>query len=355
MSGSDGLSGRINRWWYRRYLHPVLWLLIPLNWLFVLASGTRRLLFGIRLKRRYRAPVPVVVVGNISVGGTGKTPLTVALVELLQAAGHRPGIVSRGYGGEGPFPQLVHMSSDAHQVGDEPLMLHHITQVPVCVSPNRSQAVAHLLEHSDCTVIVSDDGLQHYALARDIELAVVDRSRGLGNGWRLPCGPLREPVRRLKKVDYVIMNQSSDTAADSLKTTHGRPVPTPIETAKGVPMRLTALGWHRVADGQAIETPDGESVIAVAGIGNPQRFFNALEGQQLHITETRIFADHHRYQAADFFDVSNQYPIVMTEKDAVKCRSFARPHWYYLKVGAILPESFKDSFLQRVQEHIDDT
>lgn len=351
MSNASATSSRVNRLWYRRALHPLLWLLVPLNWLFVGVSSLRRAAFKLRLKSSYRAPVPVVVVGNISVGGTGKTPLTLALVEILRDAGYKPGIIARGYGGQGPFPQLVSTNSEPGQVGDEPFMLHQVAQVPVCVSPNRGQAAAHLLANSDCDVILSDDGLQHYALARDIEIAVVDQSRGLGNGWRLPCGPLREPQRRLKSVDFVVVNQVQQSPA----SVQGRPVPEKIVEAKGVAMSISALGWRRVKDDQTIETPDGEGVIAVAGIGNPQRFFNLLEDQCLHIIETRVFDDHHAYQAADFFNVSNLYPLVMTEKDAVKCRSFARPHWYYLKVGAILPESFKHSFLQRVQEHIDDT
>ena len=332
--------GRLNRWWYQSWLHPLLWFLIPLTWLFIVFSALRRLSFKIGLRRSYRAPVPVVVVGNISVGGTGKTPLTVALVTALLERGYKPGIVSRGYGGHGPFPQAVTASSDPNQVGDEPYMLHAITNVPVVVSPKRSQAARMLLEEHACDVIISDDGLQHYALARDIEFAVVDTKRGLGNGWRLPCGPLRESKRRLKRVDYVLCNGTD---------------PIDVGSAKTIPMQIQALGWHRVADQQAIETPDGESVIAVAGIGNPRRFFDLLSTQNLHITETRVFADHHAYQASDFFDVSNLYPLVMTEKDAVKCRSFARPHWYYLKVGAVLPADFIEQFIQRVQEHIDDT
>lgn len=351
MSNTSATSSRVNRLWYRRTLHPLLWLLVPLNWLFVGISSLRRAAFRLRLKKAYSAPVPVIVVGNISVGGTGKTPLTLALVDILREAGFKPGIIARGYGGQGPFPQLVSSSSEPGQVGDEPFMLHQVAQVPVCVSPNRGQAAAHLLANSECNVILSDDGLQHYALARDIEIAVVDQSRGLGNGWRLPCGPLREPLRRLKSVDFVVLNQAQPTAS----RVQGRPVPAKVLEAKGTGMSISALSWRRVTDDKIIETPDGEGVIAIAGIGNPQRFFNLLEDQRLHILETRVFADHHAYQAADFFNVSNVYPLVMTEKDAVKCRSFARPHWYYLKVGAILPESFKNSFLQRVQEHIDDT
>lgn len=354
MNNKEGLAevGLINRWWYQSWLHPVLWLLIPLNWLFVVFSTLRRLSFKVGLRRTYRAPVPVVVVGNISVGGTGKTPLTVALVNALISRGLKPGIVSRGYGGQGPFPQVVTLDSDPTQVGDEPYMLHAITQVPVVVSPRRSEAAQLLLESHACDLIISDDGLQHYALARDIELAVVDISRGLGNGWRLPCGPLRESKARLKRVDYVLANGAD--LQQGVVQPMPKLNPARLSPAKSVPMQIQALGWHRVSDQQAIEKPDGESVIAVAGIGNPQRFFDLLATQALHITETRIFSDHHAYKAADFFNVSNLYPLVMTEKDAVKCRPFARPHWYYLKVGAVLPDSFIEQFIQRVQEHIDD-
>lgn len=326
------MSQRLSAWWYRRSLVPWLWPLIPLNWLFVLFSGTRRLLFKLGLKTSYRAPVPVIVIGNITVGGTGKTPLTVRLVSELQAAGFRPGVVSRGYGGSGPFPQSVDAQSLAAEVGDEPSMLAAITGVPVVVSPKRAEAVRHLLSSHDCDVVLSDDGLQHYALQRDIEIAVVDAARGLGNGWRLPCGPLREPRRRLKKVDWVVANGAQASSASR------------------VAMQLASVGWRGVRDGNTIETPDGESVIAIAGIGNPQRFFDLLSKEGLHVVETRIFADHHAYDATDFYNVSNQYPLVMTEKDAVKCRAFARPHWYYLKVGAMLPETFIQQFIQRVQE-----
>lgn len=326
------MSQRISAWWYRRSLVPWLWPLLPLTWLFVLFSGLRRVLFKLGIRSSYRAPVPVIIVGNISVGGTGKTPLVVRLVSALQDAGFKPGIVSRGYGGKGPFPQSVDAQSDAVQVGDEPTMLATITGVPVAVSPKRDDAVRHLLANHECDVVLSDDGLQHYALQRDIEIAVVDAARGLGNGWRLPCGPLRESRRRLKKVDWVVENGATENASTY------------------IPMQLTSQGWRSVRDGSTIETPDGEGVIAIAGIGNPQRFFNLLGNEGLHVVETRIFPDHHGYEAIDFYNVSNQYPLVMTEKDAVKCRAFARPHWYYLKVGAMLPENFIQQFVQRVQE-----
>lgn len=340
------MSRWLNRIWYKSYLSPLLWLLLPLTWLFILLSSLRRLLFLIRIKKVYRAPVPVIVVGNISVGGTGKTPLTIALVEELKAHGFRPGIVSRGYGGAGPFPQSVSAESATDEVGDEPYMLHAVTGVPVVVSPKRAKAAAYLLEHHNVNVILSDDGLQHYALGRDIEIAVVDATRKLGNGWRLPCGPLRESQRRLNSVDYVCVNGASSGSPS---------LPNLNRAAAVIPMQIKALGWHRVSNQEPIETPDGESVIAVAGIGNPARFFDILVTENLHISETRVFADHHNYQATDFYNVSNLYPLVMTEKDAVKCRSFARPHWYYLRVGAVLPNAFLEPFINRVREHTNDT
>lgn len=344
------MSERVNRLWYQRRLNLLLWPLIPLTMLFVLAAALRRLAFRIGLKKVYKPDVPTLVVGNISVGGTGKTPLTIALVDALKQAGFKPVIVSRGYGGKGPFPQVVTASSDAYQVGDEPLMLATVTGVPVVVSPSRVQAAKLAVEDCAATVIVADDGLQHYALGRHIEIAVVDASRGFGNGWRMPCGPLRESRRRLKKVDYVAVNGAMDeaSASQALDAVAG-------SVARLVPMHLAAHSWRRVSDHREIETPDGESVVAVAGIGNPQRFFSILGTQGLEVMESRVFADHHQYAASDFYTISNLYPVVMTEKDAVKCQSFARPHWYYLKVGAVLPEAMLNDVIQRVQELSDDT
>lgn len=303
----------------------------------------RRLAYRLKLKKPFQAAVPVIVVGNISVGGTGKTPLTIALVQLLQQHGLRPAIVSRGYRGEGPFPALVDAQSNPQHVGDEPYMMAVVTGVPVAVGPKRSAAIAHLQQEHKIDVIISDDGLQHYAMARDIELAVVDKARRLGNGWRMPCGPLRESWRRLKKVDFVLVNGAQDAA-------QANTVLPKLAADKVVPMQLAAQGWRRVKDATAIETPDGESVIAVAGIGNPKRFFDLLSEQGLDIMETRVFDDHHGYSASDFFNVTNLYPVVMTEKDAVKCRGFARPHWYYLQVGAELPDAFCQALVKQVQQ-----
>ncbi len=292
-----------------------------------------------RLKRRWRAPVPVIVVGNVTVGGTGKTPTVLALVEYLQSQGLRPGIVSRGYGGAGPFPALVGATSTANLCGDEPLMLARLSGVPVAVAPKRVQAAKLLLKKTNVNVIIADDGLQHYALARDIEIGVVDGERGFGNNWRLPAGPLRESARRLKKVDWVLTN-------GCLGPEHKLPMG--VEPQQ---MTLKPLGWRQVSDDSMIEVPDGEAALVIAGIGNPQRFFSMVRDQGILISETRVYADHYDYKATDFYHVSNEYPVLMTEKDAVKVRAFARPHWYYLKVAMTFPEAFLTALTDRMQQY----
>src|SRR5690554_3487823 len=333
---------RIVAWWYQPKLVPGLWPLAPLSILFTFVAGVRRALFWLRLKKRFVASVPVIVVGNVTVGGTGKTPTVLALIEHFKQQGLRPGVVSRGYGAEGPFPALVSADSSVAAVGDEPSLIAALSGVPVAVSPVRADAVKLLLERSDVNLIIADDGLQHYALGRDIELALVDQERGFGNGWRLPAGPLRESVRRLRNVDFVLLNGDRHDAA------HGAVAHLP-ERITPVAMQLIPLGWRRVADNAEIEVPDGETAIVIAGIGHPERFFNTVKASGIAIAETRVYADHYAYKAADFYDISNQYPVLMTEKDAVKVREFARPHWYYLKVGMQFQEGFLDQLTDRVK------
>lgn len=339
---------RIVRYWYRRRLAFPLWFLTPFSVLFRFLASFRRLLYWLKIKRTWHAPVPVIIVGNVTVGGTGKTPTVLGLVDLLQQAGYRPGIISRGYGGVGPFPMLVNTSSNPEACGDEPVMLANLSGVPVAVAPKRPQAAKLLLERHDCNVLIADDGLQHYALGRDIELAVVDGERGLGNGWRLPAGPLRESARRLRKVDWVIVNSADDIDVNDYgKRLH-------LSAAQSekhiVTMKLAPSGWFRVSDNKEIEVPRGEDVLAIAGIGNPERFFNLIMEHEIDIQETRVFSDHYQYQANDFYDVGNETPILMTEKDAVKCAHFARPHWYYLQVAANFSADFESKLIQRVAD-----
>lgn len=346
----EAKAGRFSRLienaWYRPQLRGPLWLLVPFAGLFTLVAAIRRLLFRWGIKTSVRPPVPVVIVGNVSVGGTGKTPTVLGLVKLLQQAGYQPGIVSRGYGGSGPFPALVSAESNPQQCGDEPLMLAKLSGVPVAVAPQRAQAVALLLETNPVSIIISDDGLQHYALQRDLEIAVVDSARGLGNGWRLPVGPLRESGRRLRSVDWVVVNGAAPERVHSF----GSQLALKREQSfhKMVAMQLQPTGWFRVMDQREIDTPTGEDALAIAGIGNPERFFNELTEQGIDLQETRVFPDHYQYQATDFYSVGNETPILMTEKDAVKCAPFARPHWYYLQVAARFSSHFETEFLARI-------
>lgn len=314
--------------WYRG--HAALWLLWPLSLLYGLTSALRRAAYRAGLLSSQRFPVPVVVIGNITVGGTGKTPLTLALIERLQREGFRPGVVSRGYGGRAVYPLRVNESVTAAQAGDEPITIFRRTGVPLVVDPKRSRAVAFLLQNTQCDVVLCDDGLQHYALARDIEIAVVDGARGLGNGQWLPAGPLRELPSRLALVDHVVVNGA------------GWSWPAANE------MQLAYLPWQNLC--QAMQKPpeSGNRIHAVAGIGNPQRFFTHLRACGFDVI-AHAFADHHVYQASDF-SFGDNLPVVMTEKDAVKCQAFAATTWWFAPISAELPEAFYRQLLEQLQE-----
>ncbi len=290
------------------------WLAIPLlpfSLLFGAAVGARRLAYGLRLRRQTRFRVPVLVVGNITVGGTGKTPLVIWLAHHLRGKGWRPGIVSRGYGGRARhWPQQVRPDSDPMVVGDEAVLLARRTGCPMCVAPDRVAAVRALLQHTDCDIVLSDDGLQHLPLGRDLEIAVVDGRRGLGNGWLLPAGPLREPASRLRRVDLVVSNGFWREGVPVME----------VAAARIVPLREGAGGVH------ALSEAAGRRVHAVAGIGHPERFFELLRRHGLEVVP-HPFPDHHRFQARDL-RFESDLPVLMTEKDAVKCRRFAgKNHW----------------------------
>ena len=322
--------------WAERWYdgHPLFALLLPLSAVFALIAWLRLGAYRLGWLRAWQAPVPVIVVGNISVGGTGKTPLTLALVEHLRSQGWRPGIVSRGYGGQGAsYPQLVRADSDAAEVGDEPLLLARRAAVPVVIDPLRVRGVQHLLASSDCNVVLCDDGLQHYALARTVAIVVIDGQRGLGSGWRLPAGPLREPVSRLQSVDLVVVNGSwrANGAA-------------PVSAAT---MTLVPGTWQPVrTDADAAGAPTVGPIHAVAGIGHPPRFFAMLAGQGFQPIP-HAFPDHHAYTAGDL-QFSPPAPVVMTEKDAVKCAGIAPANSWYVPVQAILPDSFWQALTQRL-------
>jgi len=306
-------------------------------WLFIALSVLRR--FFILRYRQKRLPTPVVVVGNISVGGTGKTPLIIAMVKWLQQRGYTPGVISRGYGGKAPvYPYLLTAQSTVTEAGDEPLAIFQQTGVAVVVGSDRI-ASGKVLEDEGCDILLSDDGLQHYRLGRDIEIAVVDGVRGLGNGWRLPVGPLREPASRLKTVDWVVVNSPAENFA--LPAANG-------EALFYVSMQIKPGELIQLKTGTPIsrsELPD--DVNAVAGIGNPERFANTLR-ELGFVPLLHAFPDHFVF-AADHLDFKNSLPVIMTEKDAVKCRAFARDNWFYLPVSAELPDSFWQAFEQKLE------
>lgn len=277
----------------------------------------------------------IVVVGNVAVGGSGKTPLVLRLCQALRSAGLKPGVVSRGYGGRVGGLRLVSPASDAADVGDEPLMIAQQAGVPVVVSPDRAAAARALLKKG-VDVVISDDGLQHYRLPRDVEICVVDGRRGLGNGRLLPAGPLREPAERLERVDHIVINGEANPLPAGLEAIH---------------MSLVAGLLHALNGGQNWRLAQfaGCRVNAVAGIGNPGRFFDLLRHARIHVIE-HVFPDHHLYRRSDFDGMSPDLPILMTEKDAVKCRKFELDNAWYLSVDAVLPAEWEDGFVRGVAE-----
>lgn len=309
-------SDRLLDAWYRG--HPALALLRPLELLYRRIAQGRRQDFLSGAKPAYRAPVPIVVVGNITVGGTGKTPMILWLIEHCRARGLKVGVVSRGYGAKPPHtPWRVRAEQSAAQAGDEPLMIVRRSGVPLMIDPDRSGAVRALLAEEPLDLILCDDGLQHYRLARDLELVLIDAARGLGNGRCLPAGPLREPAERLEEVDAVLHN--------------GAPSDPP--GAFSFVLRPSALVNLASGERRGVEHfPAGQSLHALAGIGNPQRFFKTLEALNWRPIP-HPFPDHAAY-TAEQLRFTPALPLVMTEKDAVKCRSFAAPDWWYLAVEA---------------------
>lgn len=325
------MPGWLAQLWYGRSAWR--WVLWPVSLLFVL---------GVRIRRsRYRdhgtvdgsAALPVVVVGNISVGGTGKTPLVIWLVEQLRARHVRVGVVSRGYGGRGfRQPKLLASSDSAAEVGDEPLLISRRTGVPVVVCTDRRAAVLRLAQE-DVALAISDDGLQHYAMARSMEIVVVDGERGLGNGLCLPAGPLREPVARLCEVDAVVVNGARLAARMPADSLHMQLVPGDLVSLSGAPS-LPLAGLR------------GRIVHAVAGIGHPQRFFTTLEQAGLQVLAHPL-ADHAPL-GYDELMFADEHPVVMTEKDAVKCSGLTLPRHWYLPVQAELSEADEQALLDAV-------
>ena len=298
------MSTFLEQAWYRRYSWVLL--LLPLSWLFRVVAAARRY-YHQKVSPRPSFNVPVIVVGNITVGGTGKTPLLLALMAHFKEQGYRPGVISRGYGSNkaSEYPILVTTESSAAEVGDEPLLL--ASAYPVVVDPNRYRAAQWLLDQTDCDLILSDDGLQHYRLPRDIEIAVVDGKRGVGNGQCLPAGPLREPVSRLQEVDFILINGHSSH-----------------ESPEGsFSFRVEPTQFRHLVSGEQCSPEQwnsGNKVHAVAGIGNPQRFSTTLEQLGFDV-QLHVYPDHHDFRGGELqFD--DNLPVIITAKDAVKCNGF---------------------------------
>lgn len=326
------MSARVERAWYNGAWW--LWLLAPLSVLFGLISALRRTLFKLGFKPVYRAPVPVIVVGNLSVGGNGKTPVVVWLVHWLRAQGYNPGVISRGYGGKSEhYPLLVTHDTAASVAGDEPVLIVKRTGCPLVVSPKRGEAAA-LLVSCGVDIIISDDGLQHYALARDIELVVVDGKRRFGNGHLLPMGPLRERKWRLNQVDAIINNGGPAKYNEFLMTL--------------APGSLVAVSDHADEESDKLAPSPPSRVHALAGIGHPPRFFSMLE--QLGFTlEQRIALGDHQAVANSQLHSLHSAPLLITEKDAVKWPGGHDNTWY-VPVDAQLPLAFEHLLLTRLKE-----
>jgi tetraacyldisaccharide 4'-kinase len=323
-----------NKIWYGGA--PVPWWLKPLSALYRGVAGVRRIAYARGLMPAKRLSCPVIVVGNLTAGGTGKTPLVSWIAEQLTQSGYRPGIVTRGYGGSSRVPRLVQSSDNANRVGDEAVLLTRRSRAPVAIGRNRP-AAAQLLIDNGCNVILSDDGLQHYALARDCEIIVVDGDRRFGNGRLLPAGPLRESQRRLHGADAVVVNGGTGEGGDALR------------------MRLLPTGAvaMKYATTKPLREFSGQPVHAIAAIGNPQRFFATLRAVGIEVLEHPL-PDHAQLKREDI-SFADDLPVLMTEKDAVKCAEIAGPHHWYVPVNVAFAagdsDKLRGSVLAAIQKH----
>ncbi|WP_440615467.1 tetraacyldisaccharide 4'-kinase [Cysteiniphilum sp. 6C5] len=323
--------------WYTAHKTWRAMILAPLSWLFSYIAKKRR---NKLQKNAYQSKLPLIVVGNIAVGGTGKTPVVQAICQYLKAQGYHPAIITRGFGGKAThYPFMIDQTTPASICGDEPFMLHQLLQdIPIVISPKRVEAIQYIEQKlKTVDIIISDDGLQHYAMHRDIEIAVIDGQRQFGNGLCLPAGPLREPITRLKEVDMMIINGGGRVS---------------ISNQAQYDMQLLPQNLVSVATGQQFAIDQliksvGSACCAVAGIGNPQRFFNSLKCLGFTV-EAYPFKDHHSFTLEDFKAVGDEKPVIMTYKDAVKCQGFAKDNWYYL---AILPE-IEAEFFEELSEKL---
>ena len=323
----------LDRLWYSN--HPLSILLLPLSWLYAGYIALRRFAYLAGALPVQKVNVPVIVVGNITVGGTGKTPLIIWLGEYLSQKGKKPGFISRGYGGSSKkWPQQVRADSNPFLVGDEPVLIAQRSKCPVAVSPNRYIAAMELLTHTDCDILLCDDGLQHLNLYRDIEIAVIDGDRRFGNGRCLPAGPLREAIAQLDKVDLVVANAKAGKNEFLMEY-----------------LQSGIVSLEDDSEFLAIEELRGKDVHAVAGIGNPQRFFSYLRSMGIRVIKHE-FPDHHHFESKDL-DFNDELAIVMTEKDAVKCRQFKIKNCWFLKIDVEMGPTFEHRLNILLKEFID--
>jgi len=323
----------VNHYWYRQSLHPFFFFLVPFSWLFRVGVMLRRIFYKLNIFKTNYFPVPVIVVGNLTTGGTGKTPFVIWLAQFLREQGYTPGIVSRGVGGKPQAkPYLVSATDDPREVGDETLVIVNRTHCPMVIGINRAQAVDYLLQHTDCNIVISDDGLQHYSLGRDIEIVIVDGIRYFGNEILLPAGPLREPIKRLDEVDFVIVNGSESKLSDAFIMT--------LEPKEFISLH------HQSQKIDFIDFPR-QAIHAMAGIGHPTRFFSLLSDAGFIVTP-HVFPDHYHFKPHDL-DFTESLPIIMTEKDAVKCLSFAFDGCWYVAVAAKINNEFKEKLINKIK------
>jgi tetraacyldisaccharide 4'-kinase len=320
-----------NLWYSPSWYHwPLILLLLPLTALFWLLSALRRSLFRLGFKPSIEMSVPVIVVGNISVGGNGKTPLVVYLAKRLRQEGYHPGVLSRGYGGKNArYPMTVEKDSNVGVVGDEAILMRQHVNCPLVVDPVRPRGAMVLVDKHKCDVIICDDGLQHYALNRDVEIVVIDGQRRCGTKLLLPAGPVREGTWRLDTVDFLVLNGGLVTNSEYLMS---------LEAGKLINVKYP----NKSLSLTNLIVP----VTALAGIGNPQRFFSLLEKKQVMLKEQISFVDHHPFSENDMPSGT----VIMTEKDAVKCTHIAHDDCWYLPVSASLTSQFESQFLQKLKQ-----
>lgn len=333
------------KFWYRKKsIYAVC--LLPLSWLFNLIVCLRKKLYQKQFFKSYKAHIPVIVVGNIVVGGTGKTPLVIYLVEQLQKQGLKVAVISRGFGAKISSPKLVNSTSNPLEVGDEPVLIAKHTNCPVVVSPHRNLSIELLKsEFSDLDLIIADDGLQHYKLQRNCEIVVIDGLRFFGNELLLPAGPLREPINRLNKANAIIINQSNCDELQYSINTH-----CPIFT-----MQTKAIHFVNVKTGLILDLEQFNSnkIVAMAGIGNPDKFFILLENLGCKIDAKHIFKDHQFISTTKLEKLTkDNQQLVMTEKDAVKYQNTAKENWWFIKISASFNEKDADQILKIVTNNI---